>query len=96
MTMTLELMESIWIAQEQAAGFILTYYLVPYRRQSGTTVYALRVEKSSPEGVLLEHEATPPVMDDIAEALRMAGAFAAGTVPPSTLLEMADDYLSQV
>jgi hypothetical protein len=86
--------EYIWVANEQIEGYTLIYYLRAFPAQEGTA-YGLRVDKSTPEGVLLEREETPAVLADISHAMRMAGAFAAGTVMPCTLLEMADDYLSE-
>jgi len=82
------------IQQDDGAEWQLDYYLQIY---DGTeTLYGLRVNKSTLEGVLVDSEETFATTDNKDEALAMAEAFARGTVPPSVLLEMVDEWGTDV
>jgi hypothetical protein len=76
--------------------WVLTYYLqvIPSRYEG--ELYALRVDKLTPDGKLLEREETCPLTDSRREAMAMVNAFASGTVPPSVLTEMADEWISEL
>jgi hypothetical protein len=83
----------IWVANRSVGDIGLSYYLCAVPSENGI-VYGLRVDKSTPGGVLVERGETPPVLDDIGCAMQMADVFAQGTVMPCALLETVDDYLS--
>jgi len=80
--------------QQNNVQWVLVYYLQAIHTHEGD-VYALRVDKLSRDGVLLEKAETYGLTDSKKEALHMAMAFAKGTVPPCVLLEMADEYASE-
>ena len=86
-----------WIAKadlhtEDGNNWILNYYLQSYDGEDGEKYYGLRIDKSTPEGVLEESEDTLAITESREEILIMAKAFARGCVPPVTLLEMTDDW----
>lgn len=70
----------------------LNYYLVTHRDKEKER-YALRIEKLTPEGDIIEFEETPAFTDLKDKAERMTKAFSDGTVTPCTLLEMAAEWL---
>ena len=70
----------------------LTYLLQAIDTQEGIA-YGLVIHKQHPAGTLAESADTGAFTPERDTALRMAHAFAAGTVPPGVLLEMADDWL---
>ncbi|MCL2225746.1 MAG: DUF6514 family protein [Defluviitaleaceae bacterium] len=82
--------------QESGNKWVLEYYLQIFEGESGESLYGLRVDKSTPEGVLHESEETFAITECREEALVMAMAFSRGSVPPVTLLEMSDDWLSEL
>jgi hypothetical protein len=96
--MNIELLRGEWIAKaeittEGGESWALNYYIKNFECEDGEGQYfGLRVDKSTPEGVLIESEETMAITDSYEEALAMANAFAKGSVPPVTLLEMVDDY----
>jgi len=75
--------------------WILEYFLQEYESEESNKVFGVRVNKSTPDGVLVETEETPAISDVREEVLAMAKAFAKGTVPPVTLLEIADEWHSE-
>ena len=75
--------------------WIFVYFLQTITTERDEHFYALRVDKLSRDGVLLEREETCAFTDCKEEALAMAGAFARGTVPPCVLLEMTDEWSMQ-
>lgn len=88
---------SEWIASAEIQPaddekWVLDYFLQSSDVENGEKIYGLRIDKSTPSGVLFEREETPALTDSRDIALRMAQAFAAGCVPPVTLLEMADEW----
>jgi hypothetical protein len=82
----------VTIQHENGTQWILVYYLQVLPSQIDGELYALRVDKLTRDGVLLEKAETYALTNSRKEALRMVKAFAKGTVPPSVLLEMADDW----
>jgi hypothetical protein len=70
----------------------LSYFLRVFDGEKGEKFYGLRIDKSTPEGVLIEREETLAVTESHEEILIMARAFAGGSVPPVTLLEMTDEW----
>jgi hypothetical protein len=87
-----------WVAKahlhtENGESWVLDYYLQASETQEGETIFGLRVDKSTPGGVLEEREETPAVTESRETALEMAKAFAKGSVSPIVLLEMVDDWL---
>jgi hypothetical protein len=95
-----EIAHNEWISKaelkaESGESWVLDYYLQKFNGSEGKQCYGLRVEKSSLEGELLEHEETRAITENREAALAMTEAFAKGSVPPVTLLEMADEWLSE-
>ena len=70
----------------------LEYTLLSVSGPEGETLYALRVDKRCPNGNLLEREETPGLTGSLEDATVMAKAFADGSVPPSVLLEVAEEW----
>ena len=70
----------------------LEYTLFNVTGQEGEVLYALRVDKRSANGNLLEREETHGLTGSLEDATAMAKAFAAGTVPPCVLLEMVEEW----
>jgi len=89
---TTERITEVTIQLENGTQWILVYYIHAMPAHDGGEVYALRVDKLSRDGVLLEKAETYALTESKKEALTMVNAFAKGTVPPCTLLEMADDW----
>jgi hypothetical protein len=83
------------IQPESGENWILEYFLQEIQNEEGEKFYGLRIDKNTPEGMLYEREETPAITDSREEALRMAKAFARGSVTPATLLEMADEWVSE-
>ena len=87
-----------WIAKaeihtENGENWILDYFIQVFESvDDDTKVYGVRVDKSTPEGVLNEREETMAITESHEEALQIANAFAKGCVPPVVLLEMADEW----
>jgi len=92
---TTERITEVTIQHDDGLQWIFVYYLQTISTDRGEHFYALRVDKLSRDGVLLEREDTYALTDSKNEAIAMAQAFARGTVPPSVLLEMADEWLMQ-
>lgn len=90
-----ELVTEETIRHENGTQSIFVYYLQTIRTEKDEYFYALRVDKLSRDGILLEREETYALTDSKPQALAMAQAFARGTVPPSVLMEMADEWLMQ-
>jgi hypothetical protein len=83
------------VQSESGNQWVFSYYLQSVPSINEGELYALRVDKSDLDGTLLESEETFPITDSRREALAMAKAFAAGTVPPGVLMEMADEWVMQ-
>jgi len=92
---TTERVTEVTIRHDNGTQWIFVYYLQTITTDRGEHFYALRVDKLSRDGVLLDREETYALTDSRKEALDMVKAFARGTVPPSVLLEMADEWISQ-
>jgi len=80
------------IHPDSGEEWLLEYYLQCYEGLGGETLFSIRVDKSTPDGVLAEREETFALTESREQALEMVKAFHKGTVPPSVLLEMADDW----
>ena len=80
------------IRYDDGTEWLLGYYLQTFECPGGETLYGLKVDKSTPDGVLVESEETFATTDNKDEALAMVEAFARGTVPPSVLLELVDEW----
>ena len=89
----LERITELTIKQENGDTWVLTYYLTRYPGSEGEDLFGLQVNKCFPDGRLAESEETGAITDTRAQALEVVNAFAAGTVPPCTLLEMVDDWV---
>ncbi|MCL2363372.1 MAG: hypothetical protein FWC71_01775 [Defluviitaleaceae bacterium] len=83
------------VPRDDEMQWIFVYFLQTITTERDEQFYALRVDKLSRDGVLLEREETCAFTDCRLEALAMANAFARGTVPPCVLLEMADEWAMQ-
>ena len=81
---------SATIQQDDGTIWQLNYYLQIY--DGVEPLYGLRIDKCTLEGVLADSEETFATTDNKDEALAMVEAFAKGTVTPSVLLEMVDDW----
>jgi len=89
-----------WISRaemqpEGGESWVLDYYLQTFDGEEGEKYYGLRIDKSTPAGELREREETGAISENREEALIMIKAFAKGSVPPVTLLEMADEWHSE-
>lgn len=80
------------ILPDSGEQLILEYYIRQYTGAEDEILYGLRVDKRSTEGVLIEREETPALTGSLQEATSLAERFAAGTVPPCTLLELVDEW----
>ena len=90
------LIASANICQDDGQEWTLEYFLQTFEGLGGEDLYSLRVDKKTLKGDLAESEETFTITNSYGDALAMAEAFAAGTVPPSVLLEMADEWLTEV
>jgi len=89
-----------WVAKAEirtksGENWVLNYYLQNFDGENGEKFYGLRIDKSTPDGVLDEREETLAITESYEEAMIMAKAFAKGSVPPVTLLEMTDEWHSE-
>ena len=82
------------IHQDNGEQWNLFYHLHIGTTEDGLEVYGLRVDKADVNGLVAESETAHAFTASKDEAMAMAHAFAAGTVPPCVLLEMADEWLS--
>jgi len=76
--------------------WLLNYYIQQFvgtEELKDIPLYGLRIDKSTPDGVLAEREETLAVTENHALIMEMAQAFAKGQVTPVVLLEMTDDWL---
>ena len=89
---TTERITEVTIQHQDGTQWILVYYLQSMPSQHDGEIYALRVDKLSRDGILLEKAETYALTPSKKEALTMVNAFAKGTVPPCVLLEMADEW----
>ena len=80
------------IRPDEGGSLLLEYFLRLWTGQEDEVLYGLRVDKRSPDGVLIEREETPALTGSIEEATALAKRFAKGTVPPCVLLEMVDEW----
>ncbi|MCL1877451.1 MAG: DUF6514 family protein [Defluviitaleaceae bacterium] len=94
MTARNELVASEKILTDNGELWVLSYFVQFFFNDDGDEYYGLRVEKSTPEGVLIESEETPGISECRDETFAVARAFAEGTVTPVTLIEMTDEWFS--
>jgi len=80
------------IVTDKGDKWLLDYYIQTYEGRGGHEIYGLKINKSTPDGVLIESEETFATTETYAEVVAMAKAFAKGTVPPVVLLEMVDEW----
>ncbi|MCL2217692.1 MAG: hypothetical protein FWB91_11835 [Defluviitaleaceae bacterium] len=90
--MQVEFVAKASILTDCGTEWVLEYFVENHDGQ----FYSLRVDKSTPDGVLVEREETPAMTENHEEAMAMAEAFAQGSVPPVVLLEMADEWHSML
>jgi len=96
----MRILKDEWVAKveyknESGENWVLDYFLKNVDGEGGENLYGLRIDKSTPEGVLHESEETFAITECRENALIMVKAFAKGSVPPLTLLEMADEWQSK-
>ena len=84
------------ITPEDSGPLTLEYALRKITGPEGEELYALRVDKRTNEGALVEREETPAITGSLEDATAIANAFAAGTVPPCVLIEMVDEWCSSL
>jgi hypothetical protein len=87
-----ERISEVTVKHENGTAWVFVYYLQIIPSRSEGDLYAIRVDKLSRDGVLLEKAETYALTPSRREALSMVNAFSAGTVPPGVLLEMADEW----
>jgi len=78
--------------QRDSGEWLLAYYMQSTNSSSGEELFAMAIEKSTPDGVLVEREETPAVSNSREAILTMAMAFAKGDVEPDVLHEMVDEW----
>jgi negative regulator of sigma E activity len=89
---TTERISEVTVKHNNGQQWIFVYYLqVTPSREEGN-LYAIRVDKLSRDGILLEKAETCALTASRTEAMTMVTAFAKGTVPPCVLSEMADEW----
>jgi hypothetical protein len=89
-----ELVSTAQLRTESGENWILHYFLQVFEGENGG-MFGLRIDKTATDNTLFEREETGAITESRDEALIMAKAFAKGSVPPVTLLEMADDWASE-
>jgi negative regulator of sigma E activity len=89
---TTERITEVTVQHENGTQWVFVYYLQIIHSKVEGDLYALRVDKLSRDGILLERAETYALTDSRQEALTMVNAFAKGTVPPSVLNEVADEW----
>ena len=89
---TTERISEVTVQRDDKITWIFVYFLQTITTDRNEQFYALRVDKLSRDGILLEREETYAFTDCKEEALAMAGAFIQGAVPPCVLLEMTDEW----
>jgi len=94
--LTDELVTKAEIQTENGEIWVLDYFLQTTEGENGEEFYGLRIDKSTPDGELCEREETPALTNSRDNALALLNAFARGTVPPVTLLEMTDEWLGEI
>lgn len=82
------------IHPDEGGPLVLEYFLCHFTGEEGEALYGLRVDKRSPNGVLIEREDTPALTGSLDDATSLANTFAKGTVPPCVLNEMVDEWLN--
>jgi len=93
---TTERISEATVQNDSGVQWIFVYFLQTITTERNEHFYALRVDKLSRDGILLEREETCAFTDSKEDALAMAGAFARGSVPPGVLLEMTDEWSMQI
>jgi len=83
------------IQTESGENWALNYYVQEFSGED-EQFFGLRIDKSTPEGVLHESEETLAITDSHAKAVAMAQFFAKGSVTPIVLLEMVDEWQSEL
>ncbi|MCL2500586.1 MAG: DUF6514 family protein [Defluviitaleaceae bacterium] len=89
---TTERISEVTVQHENGMQWIFVYYLQAIPSHSEGELFAIRVDKLTRDGILLEKNETYPLTSSRREAMAMVKAFAKGTVPPSVLMEMADEW----
>lgn len=90
-----------WVARadfitDGGENWVLEYYLQAFETEdAGAEIFGLKIEKNTPGGVPHETEETGAIFESKEDALIMAKAFAKGSVPPVTLLEMTDEWYDE-
>ena len=77
---------------EDGMRFVLEYSLRHTTGPEGENFFALKVDKSHPNGFLIESEDAPLCTGSLDQALLLAERFAAGAVMPCVLQEMVDEW----
>lgn len=90
-----EMVSKASIVTDNNDEWMLKYYVKMNANDEGVNFYGLGIEKSTPDGVLIEREETDALTESRETAFAMAQAFAKGTVLPAFLLEMVDECYSQ-
>jgi negative regulator of sigma E activity len=89
---TTERITEVTVRHENGTEWIFVYYLQVIPSYDEGDLFAMRVDKLSRDGILLEKQETYALTASRREAMAMVNAFAKGTVPPSVLMEMADEW----
>ena len=84
------------IRQDNGQEWVLSYYVQCAEGNDGEKLYSLRVDKSTLDGVLHESKETFAIHISEEKITEMAHVFLQGTVPPSTLIEVAEEWCGSV
>ncbi|MCL2356115.1 MAG: DUF6514 family protein [Defluviitaleaceae bacterium] len=94
-TATMQKIAEKSMSADTGEAWILSYFVQTFTKDDGEEYYGLRVEKRrDSETEIEEAEETGGITECRDEIFAIAQAFAEGTVPPLTLLEIADDWMS--
>ncbi|MCL2840551.1 MAG: DUF6514 family protein [Defluviitaleaceae bacterium] len=81
----------ISIQSDAGEVWTLEYFLDISQSEEGQEVYGLRIDQRTPDDVLINSEASPPLTKNRDAALALAEDFAKYSVFPNCLLETIDD-----
>jgi len=89
-----EHIETTTVEFDNGTEWVLDFYIKSIETPDGDNFYGIKVNRSTPEGVLTESDEAFTT-ENKNEALAMAKALAKGKVLPITLLEIVDDWMWQ-
>jgi len=78
------------IRTDDGEEWVLEYFL--QTKGDSSEFFGLRVDKSTPDGVLVERSETAAISKCRDTVMTMINAFSKGSVPPSVLPEMTEEW----